>query len=246
MLHKNISELLEHNHGYASVMHWHGIDAFSYLQFTLDEVCKIKNIDGKNMELALLKVEFKSNNPDIEKLKLYAPSRLCNYLLNNHHHYAQLMLPVIEHHIQQAQIKLSDSYPQLHLLANIFDTFKTDFLKHIAYENDKVFPYIKKLERYTIAFNNSMLVQVKDFSIKDFIMKHHHDDDEMRNIRVLLKNYATDKRDALAYKVLMDELKSFEIDLKGHSQIEEEILVPMAYRMEQKLYKKLDDLVKLN
>ncbi len=109
-----------------------------------------------------------------------------------------------------------------------------------------LFPYIKKLEHYTIDFNNSMLVQVKDFSIKDFIMKHHHDDDEMRNIRVLLKNYATDKRDALAYKVLMDELKSFEIDLKGHSQIEEEILVPMAYRMEQKLYKKLDDLVKLN
>lgn len=31
-----------------------------------------------------------------------------------------------------------------------------------------------------------------------------------------------------------------------HSRIEEEILVPMTYRMEQNLYKKIDDLVKLN
>lgn len=246
MLHKNIGELLEHNHGYASVMHWHGIDAFSYLQFTLDEVCKLKNIDGKSIEMALLKQEFKTDNPDLEKLKHYAPSSLCTYLLNNHHNYAQRMLPVIEHHIHQAQIQLSDNYPQLHLLANIFNTFKTDFLKHIAYENEKVFPYIKKLEHYTIDFNNSMLVQVKDFSIKDFIMKHHHDDDEMHNIRILLKNYAIDDRDPLAYKVLMNELKTFEADLKEHSRIEEEILVPMAYRMEQKLYKKIDDLVKLN
>lgn len=246
MLDKNIGELLAENHAYASVMHWHGIDAFAYLGFTLDEVCKLKNIDAGAIQVELLKQEHKLSLPGLEKLKHYAPSRLCNYLLNNHHNYAQRMLPVIEHHIQQTQLQLSDNYPQLHLLANIFATFKADFLKHIAYENEKVFPYIKKLEHYTVDFNNAVLVQIKDFSIRDFILKHHHDDDEMRNIRALLKNYAIEARDALPYKVLMNELKTFEQDLREHSTIEEEVLVPMAYRMEQKLYRKVDDLVKLN
>jgi regulator of cell morphogenesis and NO signaling len=246
MLYKNIGELLEQNYDYASVMHWHGIDAFAYLQFTLDEVCKLKNIDARSIEVEILNQQQKQFAPSIEKLKHYAPSSLCAYLKDNHHHYAQRMLPVIEYHIQQVQLQLSQSYPQLHLLANIFATFKTDFLKHIAYENNKVFPYIKKLENFTISFSNAMLVQVKDFSIKDFILKHHHDDDEMRNIRLLLKNYSTDTRDALAYKVLLNELQSFENDLRQHSQIEEEILVPMALRMEQKLYARLANLVKLN
>lgn len=246
MLDKNIGELLEQNHDYASVMHWHGIDAFAYLQFTLDEVCRLKNIDIRTLEVELMQQQTKSLAPNIEKLRLYAPSSLCIYLTANHHHYAQRMLPVIEHHIQQAQLSLSQHYPQLHLLANIFDTFKKDFLKHIAYENEKVFPYIKKLEQFTISFSNGMLVKVKDFSIRDFILKHHHDDDEMRNIRLLLKNYKTEERDALPYKVLMNELSVFESDLRQHSQIEEEILVPMAQRMEEKLYIKIDQLVKLN
>lgn len=245
MLNKNISELLEHNHQYASVMHWHGIDAFSYLNFTLDEVCRIKNIDTRNIQIELLKQETPAGI-SFEKLKHYSPASLCNYLLSHHHHYAQRMLPVIEHHISQTMMRLGDSYPQLQLLANIFETFKCDFLKHISYENEKVFPYIKKLEKFTIGFNNGMLLRLKDFSMQDFILKHHHDDDEMRSIRVLLKNYRCEERDALPYKVLMNELQTFERDLKEHSRIEEEILVPNACRMEQKLFKRAEDLVKLN
>lgn len=246
MLNKNISELLEQNHQYASVMHWHGIDAFNYLNFTLNEVCRIKNIDTLNIEAELLKQETNPAGISFEKLKHYSPSSLCRYLLNHHHHYAQRMLPVIEHHINQTLLQLSSAYPQLQLLANIFESFKCDFLKHISYENEKVFPYIKKLERLTIDFNNSMLVKLKGFNMQDFILRHHHDDDEMRSIRVLLKNYQFDERDALAYKVLMNELKTFEHDLKEHSRIEEEILVPNACRMERKLFERADELVKLN
>lgn len=245
MVHKNISELLEQNHEYASVMHWHGIDAFSYLHFTLDEVCRLKNIDLRNIQMDLLRQQQPATvHPD--KLKHYPPSALCSYLLENHHHYAQRMLPVIEHHINLAQLKLNDQYPQLHLLANIFATFKSDFLKHIQYENERVFPHIRKLERFTIGFHNSMLVEFRSFSMQDFIFRHHHDDDEMRSIRVLLRNYTYEDRDAIAYKVLMNELKAFESDLKEHSRIEEEILIPKAYHLEQNLMKKAEALVKLN
>lgn len=245
MLELNIGELLEKNHAYASVMHWHGIDAFSFLNFTLGEICRLKNIDENALRLEMLKREDKQETNHL-LLRGYSPGRLCNYLISNHHNYAQRLLPVIEHHIQQTQLQLHQAYPQLHLLANIFTTFKEDFLKHIAYENNKVFPYIKKLEDLSIGFNNKFWLVLKDFSMEDFIQKHHHDDDEMHNIRKLLKNYKVDENDSIAYKVLMNELLAFENDLKEHSLIEEEILVPMALRMEQKLFKKANDLVRLN
>ncbi|MCU0423300.1 MAG: hemerythrin domain-containing protein [Bacteroidia bacterium] len=245
MLDKNISELLESNHAYATVMHWHGIDAFSYLNYTLDEVCKLKNINIKLIELELTELSYRPKTV-LEKLKRYAPSDLCNFLLKHHHNYAQRILPVIEHHIEQTRVALHDSYPQLHLLSHIFEEFKGDFLRHIAYENEKVFPYIKLLEKHTVSFHHSWLIKAKDFSIEDFIIKHHHDDDEMHHIKKLLNHYRFDERDALPYKVLMLELKSFENELKEHSLIEEEILIPTAIRMEKKIRARLASLTKTN
>lgn len=240
MFDKNIQQLIEENHEYASILHWCGIDAFDYLDATLEEVCRIKNLDSKSVK-EQLSLGFKQRS-----INNFSPASLCNHLQHTHHHYAQKMLPVIEHHIKSTAISSNEQYPQLLLLANIFDTFKKDFLTHIEYENNKVFPYIKKLEKYTVSFNNNVLLDLKDFSIDMFILKHHHDDDEMYNIRKLLKNYIYSENDALAYKVLMTELKSFENDLKEHSHIEEEILVPAARKLEEALNRKVVMLINLN
>lgn len=197
MLEKSIYELLEENHAYASALHWCGIDAFDYLQETLGDVCRIKNLNLVNVADALAKADTQSNI-SFARLQRMSPAEMCTYLMETHHHYSQRMLPVIEHHIEQTAIMHHQQYPELRLLAKIFETFKKDFVAHIQYENQVVFPYIKKLEKFTVNFNNGFLLSIKNFSMGDFIMKHHHDDDEMHNIRKLLDNYQTTDSDHLA------------------------------------------------
>ncbi|AMS26883.1 hypothetical protein AEM51_07470 [Bacteroidetes bacterium UKL13-3] len=245
MVDKSIYELLEENHSYASVLHWCGIDAFDYLGETLGDVCRIKNLNMNNVKEALLKLNDK-NDHSFARLQRMSPAEMCNHLQHTHHHYSQRMLPVIEHHIQQTALQYHKYYPQLLLLDKIFATFKQEFLQHIRYENEVFFPFIKKLERFTISFHNVMWVELKAFSMGDFIMKHHHDDDDMHNIRKLLNNYEVTQDDQLAYKVLMHELKSFESDLKAHSLIEEDMLIPRAIKMEEKLTIKANELKRLN
>jgi regulator of cell morphogenesis and NO signaling len=245
MFHKPLHELLEENYSYASVLHWCGIDAFDYLGETLADVCKIKNVNTRNVEEALKQLHEKSEY-SFARLQRMSPSEMCNYLKQTHHHYSQRMLPVIEHHIQQTAFEHHKQYPQLLLLDKIFATFKDGFLKHIRYENESVFVYIKKLEKFTIDFRHNVLLELKDFSMGDFIMKHHHDDDEMLSIRKLLDNYSISKDDHLAYKVLMHELKTFESDLKAHSLIEEDMLIPRAIKMEEKLQRKIAEKISLN
>lgn len=246
MIDKSLYELLEENHSFASVLHWCGIDAFDYLDETLGDVCRIKNISTHNVQDALMKLQEGRSDASFARLQRMSPAEMCNYLQKTHHHYSQRMLPVIEHHIQQTAFQYHRQYPQLLLLENIFFTFKQDFLRHIQYENDVVFGYIKKLEKFTISFNNALWLELKDFSMGDFIMKHHHDDDDMHNIRKLLNNYEVTKDDHLAYKVLMHELKSFESDLKAHSLIEEDMLIPRAIKLEERLTSKATNLIRLN
>ncbi|MCU0442319.1 MAG: hemerythrin domain-containing protein [Bacteroidia bacterium] len=245
MIEKSLFELLEQNHSYASILHWCGIDAFDYLDETLEDVCKIKNINTRVVAQALVK-SSENSGYSYAQLNRLSPSELCNYLQHTHHHYSQRMLPVIEHHIQQTGLLQHQQYPQLLLLIKIFETFKADFLTHIAYENRVVFPYIKKLEKHTVNFKNSLWIDLKDFSIADFILKHHSDDDDMHNIRTLLNNYEVHASDKLAYKVLMHELKSFESDLKAHSLIEEDLLIPRAIKLEERLTQRAKDLIRLN
>jgi regulator of cell morphogenesis and NO signaling len=245
MLEKSLHELLEENHAFASALHWCGIDAFDYLDATLGDVCKIKNISTHNVANALAQAS-EHTQVNFAKIQRMSPSELCIYLQQTHHHFSQRMLPVIEHHIEQTGLLHHQQYPQLLLLTKIFETFKNDFLQHIQYENQVVFIYIKKLERFTIKFSNALWLELKDFSMGDFIMKHHHDDDDMHNIRKLLNNYTVSANDHLAYKVLMHELKTFESDLKAHSLIEEDILIPRAIKLEEKLNLRATELIRLN
>jgi regulator of cell morphogenesis and NO signaling len=238
---KNLQALLEENLSYASILHWCGIDAFDYLDATLSEVCRLKNLDANRViEQLNLSRESRELNPNL------SPATLCSHLQSTHHHYAQKMLPVIEHHISTTAVSCRHKYPELLLLGNIFAAFKKDFLLHIEYENTRVFPYIRKLEKHTLWFSNNILLDLKDFSIETYILKHHHDDDEMFQIRRLLRNYAHTKDDSLPYRVLMAELKSFENDLKEHSYMEEHVLVPAARKLEAALRKRVQEVCSLN
>ena len=242
---KYVSELLQEDHRYAAVMYQYGIDFFDHLDQTLDEACRLKKVSVEKIydQLARIGVLFERVEEDF---KNYSPGRLCHYLQQSHHNYSQVMLPIIQHHIERIASQYGKDYPHLHLLNNIFDTFRKDFLVHIKYENEVVFPYIKKLERHTMHFTHEFLMQIKEFSLEMFILKHAHDDDDMLMIRSLTGQFKTDADDHIAYRILMKELEEFEQDLKLHSLIEEKILIPKALKFEQALGKKVQELIRLN
>lgn len=243
---KNIalSDLIEQNYTFAAILHQFGIDFLDHLNKTLSEACKIEQV---NIDKISYHIQLKSSETgharDYSRMSL---GGLTAYLKNTHHLYAQVMLPIIQHHIDRMACNCHRDYPQLLLLNNIFGIFKKDFLRHITYENNVVFPYINKLEVYTMNFHNNILLDLKENSIENFIMKHTHDDDEMLTIRKLTHNYKVEPEDTLPYKVLMAELRDFEADLKQHSRIEENVLLPKAEKVEKVIFNKIQDLIKTN
>lgn len=242
---KVVSQLLEEDYRYAAVLHQLGIDFFDYLHHTLADVCRITRIEPVRIydQLAISSYGETELNRDFT---YYSPGRLVNHLQKSHHNYAQVMLPIIQHHIERCAEQLGKEYPHLLLLGNIFDSFRKDFLSHIHYENTVVFPYVKKLERNSIQFSNEFLLQIKNFSLDHFIMKHAHDDDDMLVLRKLTHNFKSDHTDHIAYRILMHELKDFEQDLQVHSLLEEQVLMPKVQKLEKALMERVKQLVKSN
>jgi len=242
---KVVSQLLEEDYRYAAVLHQFGIDFFDYLNHTLAEACRISKVEPVRIqdqleENSLWAAELSKD------YRYYAPGRLVTHLQKSHHNYAQVMLPIIQHHIERSAQQLGKEYPHLHLLNNIFDSFRKDFLAHIHYENTVVFPYIKKLERNSMSFSNNFLLEVKSFSLDHFIMKHAHDDDDMLVLRKLTHNFKSDSGDHIAYRILMRELHDFEQDLQVHSLVEEQVLLPKVQKLEKALMNKVKELLKSN
>ena len=120
-------------------------------------------------------------------------------------------------------------------LALYMQKLKAELTQHIQEEEESLFPYIDALlaangnQQFTFGFKQK--VQLIDFLL-------HHDDkveESLRHLVAILERKVAQYNDSFAYRMLVNRLKVFELDLRIHSQLEEEVLMPMALTLEKKV-----------
>ena len=106
-------------------------------------------------------------------------------------------------------------------------------------EEQLLFPYVLDLHRGMTA---ALPVPAASFgSVQNPISmmegEHQNAGDEMYAIRHLSSNYTPPEDACTTYRIMYQELQDFERDLHRHIHLENNILFPMAVRLEQELQK---------
>jgi regulator of cell morphogenesis and NO signaling len=129
----------------------------------------------------------------------------------------------------------------LYLLKDYFQDYKRDMLAHICIEERNLFPYVLKLLKtdVNVLTTNQLYNLLEENSITRFINEHHHVEDELVEIRRRLNNYSEANNHKIQITTLFYELRLFEIDLLTHGKVEDEILIPRAQEIEEKLKRNL-------
>lgn len=236
---KKISDLVEENYVFASVLHHFGIGFYDYPEHTLAEVCGKKGLKPE-LIIASLEDVIEDDPAHLQYLMGLPVDLVISYLKHKHFSFIKHTLPYLA--------KLIDSYPVanepsvINDIRIVFPLFVKDFIAHIYHEEDKTFAHILKIEmalkgqiHYSKLFFN-----LKSFSIKEFAEHHHTQDDVMSGIRKLTNNYEHSKDSPVLLKVIYSELQSFEKTLIIHSRIENEVLLPKALLLEKELFKQID------
>ncbi len=149
-------------------------------------------------------------------------SFLVDHILENHHTYVKENLPVIQQHLTKVAMKHGDAHPEMKKVKDLFDEIKRDFEQHMMKEEVILFPRIKQMEAAGVA----------NFSLKDTIdvmeFEHENAGQLMEAIRQITNDFTPPSTACTTFRVVLDELKIFLVDLHQHVHLENNILFPKA------------------
>lgn len=204
---------------------------------TVHDICTEKEINTH----FFLEIINSYHNPDYftaELLQEYPLSLIIEYLKNTHEYYRKIKIPELEAMVNEIINSSTDANKiNNQLIANFFNEYKQELIKHLISEEQSIFPYTFELEEALFDGNLKMLTIKK---IKKKTIEHHEDDhskleeklSDLKNL--IIKFLPPVKRKDLMEKLLI-ELFKLEDDLNDHSRIEDRVLLPKISKLEQRI-----------
>ncbi|MEX0810623.1 MAG: hemerythrin domain-containing protein [Chitinophagales bacterium] len=168
---------------------------------------------------------------EAENFKSASIPVVLDYLKSTHQYYQSYYFSKIDRSIDNLYQLYSEAEELLDLLKLFFMDYQRDIHLHIAEEEEKLFPYIYKLLCLpSVTFKKR---HKKGFSIAQF-KKQHNDENENALLQII--NMIRQRYPAAGFSplnILLLQIQLFEKDLRIHSKIEEEVLLPKAEKLEK-------------
>ena len=188
---------------------------------TVSEVCRQAKVDDATF-LAVVNLTI-NGVADIIPETISAQS-LLQYLDACHRYYIDYQLPIVR---QQLADSLDDDNEISALILRVYDEYAQETRRHMRYEERVLFPYIEKLINGKISTN---------YSINDFAKQHSEADKSLKELKQLIIKYLPSST-ANSHRLTsaLFSIYNNEEWLNNHQRVEDKILVPLIFRMEQNL-----------
>ena len=166
------------------------------------------------------------NVGDTSKLKPSSIPHIITYLNNSHLYYINEKYPEITDYIRK--LNASGQLKEMMLVEDFFNEYFEEVMEHLDYEEKIAFPYFSGL------FEKKQNSSREKFSATHY--QNHHSDIESKlvDLKNLLLQHIQVKNQGIVKRKLLYSLFELEFDLKIHSLIEEQILIPLALSIENK------------
>lgn len=172
-----------------------------------------------------------------QEYEQFSLETIIDYVRKTHRYYLTKKLCEIEQSIDILLKNYSESHPLLYILKSFFAEYTADLTSHIRIEEKQLLPYINsmlKFDKRKIDMD-VYVAATANYSLKTFVDSHHDTEQDLSNVRNSILNYQPPKTNQTPYRILITQLHSFEIDLSVHALIEDKVLIPRAWQLEEKL-----------
>jgi regulator of cell morphogenesis and NO signaling len=169
------------------------------------------------------------NVGDAPKINASSIQVLIRYLSNSHLYYLNEKYPEITDSIKK--LSSSGQQKEMKLVEAFFNEYFEEVMEHLDYEEKVAFPYFSSL------LENRQNTAGNEFSATDY--QNHHTDIESKltDLKNLLLQHIRIQNQGIVKRKLLYSLFELEFDLKIHSLIEDQILVPLVMTLENKATK---------
>jgi regulator of cell morphogenesis and NO signaling len=203
----------------------------------LGRACAEKEVDPEAVVRELSQIESDSREASAatgEENWLETPlAELCDHIERRHQDYLRVELPRLTQLIDKVVAAHGASRPELAQVKSHFRLLRAELEPHMAKEEQVLFPAIRALEQS----NRMLRLPFGSLAnpIRCMIHEHEGAGDEMAKVRELTGDYTPPAGACPTYRVMLDSLAAFELDLHQHVHKENQILFPRAQALEDRL-----------
>lgn len=189
---------------------------------TIAEVCEENRVDAATFLAVVNMLMGLGVGADVSSE--VSVRTLTDYLHNAHGYFLDFRLPAIRRKLIEA-IDCSSSDVAFAIL-RFFDEYVAEVQRHMAYEEQTVFPYVE-----------SLLSGEKNTSYSMEIFRRQHDQVEtkLRELKNIIIKYYPEKENNNLLNAVLFDIFNCEQDLATHCQVEDYMFVPAVAQIERKL-----------
>jgi len=214
------SELVESNPGLLMVLSRLGIVG-SFGERTISEICLQHGLDARTVIMICRVYSSPDYVPSPEDLRSCSVADVLRYLHCSHDYYLKKALESIAVSMEALISPCRKDRQQV--MWNFFLQYKAELKSHFEYEEGAVIPYVQNL----------MLGRHDpSFSIDRFEENHSNIDEKLSDLKNLLLKSLPHECDDDRRISLLIYLFALQNDLRSHTYIEDNMLVPLARLME--------------
>lgn len=212
--------MIDMNYTLVQVVSRVGID-LRHSGLKVNDACALAGIDPATFILVSNVYSFPEYVPSQAEVASVNVPDIIRYLKGSHAYYTGIALKNLEASFDRL-VEPCDE-PKKRVILRFFIEYKTELEKHFAREEEQVFPYVE-----------SLLSGHKPdgYSIADFEEHHENVDEKMEDMKNIVMKYLPDvcKSDIKMWVLL--SIFRLRDDLRRHTYVEDNILVPVVKILE--------------
>ena len=215
-----MADLVESNFRLLAVVSRMGMDS-AFGEHSVDEICARHGIDTDTFLLLCSAYTTDGFKPSQRFIRNGRVSDILFYLNRSHDYYLHEALVYLKEQIDTLVAPCSE--PQKKVFHRFFDDYNVELEKHFRFEEEMVIPYVKSL----LSGNRD-----KRFSITQFEENHSNIDEKLSDLKNLIMKSMPQGCNGSQRLSLLTFIYTLQDDLARHTNIEDNILVPMVRLIE--------------
>lgn len=185
---------------------------------TVRETCEAGGVDTHTF---LAVVNYAINGIEVGNDQHISVATLLQYLDASHAYFIDFQLPYIRRELEES---LSEGNSLAQLIMRLYDEYACEIRRHMNYEQQTLFPYVKALLDGR---------QASDYNVVTFSKHHDAIDQRLHELKILIIKYLP--QDGMHNNQLMAALHDIyenEVWIRQHVMVEEHIFVPAVRHLE--------------
>jgi regulator of cell morphogenesis and NO signaling len=234
---QSIREIVTRQPSAARIFHRFDIDLCLQADLSLEGACQELQLSVDQVLEKLVDAEFQGCGGVVLDPTNFSLGRLIQHIVRVHHHSIRQELPRLAEMGSQLAATRGDRALELPRIAELIEKLHREMYAHIEKEEQILFPFISQIDQESIVSYPPAHACFRSVAYPIFIMEQEHESASHITAELIrLTNHFDPPSWACATHIaLFSGLRQFELDLRQHVRLENDVLFPRAMQLETEL-----------